>query len=229
MNEPIAPPAATPASVPTAPPVPPSPVEPHTHAGISPAEAAQIVRDIREDVEKGRITPDEATRRFDSLGATPEQRAPDTRSDEVKQLDRDFPPAKESDYIIQYYTPGQAPAVLPKEVQTADANLRGWMADAGLSREQGNSLVTTMSKMIQHTHPLSANEREAYKDAENAKLAKLFGDTWDDQLKPAARMIDELDRKRPGLKDFVRAHGDNALFVTQLIQAARIYDKRKGR
>ena len=138
-------------------------------------------------------------------------------------------PAKESDYIIQYYTPGTAPAVLPQEVRTFDANARGWMADAGLSREQGNSLVATMSKMIQHTHPLSTNEREAYKDAENAKLEQLFGDKLQNELRPAARMIDELDRKRPGLKDFVRAHGDNALFVTQLIQAAHIYDKRKGR
>ncbi len=112
--------------------------------------------------------------------------------------------------------------MLPKEVRAFDANARGWMADAGLSREQGTSLVATMSKMIQQTHPLSANEREAYKDAENAKLEKLFGDTWEDQMRPARRMIDELDRKRPGLKDFVRAHGDNALFVTQLIQAARI-------
>lgn len=103
------------------------------------------------------------------------------------------------------------------------------MADAGLSREQGNSLVATMSKMIQQTHPLSANEREAYKDAENEKLEKLFGDKWHDELRPAARMIDELDRKRPGLKEFVRAHGDNALFIMQLVQAARIYDKRKGR
>ena len=76
---------------------------------------------------------------------------------------------------------------------------------------------------------MSANERDTYKDHDNAKLDQLFGPDWHDQLKPAARMIDELDRARPGLKDFVRAYGDNAVFVTQLIQAARIYDARKGR
>lgn len=61
------------------------------------------------------------------------------------------------------------------------------------------------------------------------KMECILGPGWHDQLKPAARMIHELDQKRPGLKDFVRAHGDNALFITQLIQAARIYDARRGR
>jgi hypothetical protein len=185
----------------------------------------------KENLAKGKITPGEAAKRFDALGATPEQRAPDTRSDEVKQLDEHFPPARPEDFIIPYYTPGQAPAVLPKEVQAFDANARGWMADAGLSREHGNSVVTIISKMIQHTHTMTAEQRETYKEQENEKLRTLFGgqDKLNEALEPARQMIHEVEQKRPGLKEFVRAHGDNALFVTQLIQTARIYDKRKGR
>jgi hypothetical protein len=215
-------------TAPTVPTVTPH-VEPHTHSGLSDAEAAKMIEWEKDNLAKGKITPEEATKRFDALGATPEQRAPDTRSDDVKQLDAHFPPAKESDYTIRYYTPGQEPPVMPTEVQAFDANARGWMADAGLSRELGNSLVTSLSKAIQHTHTMTVNERETYKDNENAKLDKLFGPDWHDQLEPAKRMIHELDQKRPGLKEFVRAHGDNALFVAQLIQAARIYDARKGR
>ncbi len=58
------------------------------------------------------------------------------------------------------------------------------------------------------------------------KLDKLFGPDWHDKLKPAA-MIHELDQKRPGWKDLIRRHGNNALVVTQLIQAATIYHTRR--
>jgi hypothetical protein len=120
--------------------------------------------------------------------------------------------------------------VIPKEVRAFDANVRGWMHDAKLPRELGNSLVNTLSKAIQHTHAMSAEQRETYKDSENAKLEKLFGPDWHDtKLKSVAVMIHELDQKRPGLKELVRAHGDNAMFLAQLIQAARLYHARKGR
>jgi hypothetical protein len=73
------------------------------------------------------------------------KREPDTRSDEVKQLDRDFPPAKESDFIIPYFTPGQAPAVMPKDLQAFDTSARAWLAGAQFDRTLGNSLVTQIS------------------------------------------------------------------------------------
>ena len=204
--------SATPApAAPIAPAVPTAPlaapfVEPHSHSGISEAEAAKAIAWEKDNLAKGRITLEEATKRFDALGATPEQRAPDTRSDEVKQLDEHFPPAKESDFIIPYYPPGQAPSVLPKEVQAFDVKARAWMVAMGLSREQGNCMATIISKAIQQTHPLSANERDTYKDHENAKLDKLFGPDWDDRLNPAARMIREVDALHPGSTDFAHTH-----------------------
>src|ERR1700682_4971555 len=76
------------------------------------------------------------------------------------------------------------------------------MSNAGLPRERGNSLASTLSKTNQHTHAMTAEQREAYKDSENAKLEKLFGPDWHDtKLKPVAVMIHELDQQRPGLKE----------------------------
>ena len=200
--------------------------------GFNPAQVETLIRWEKDNLAKGHITPEEATKRIDALGATAEQRSPDLRSAEMKQLDKDFLPAKEHEFLVNLYPPGQAPAVIPKEVQAFEANVRGWMGPdgAGLSRKQGNSLITTISRMLRQTHTLSANERDTYKDHENAKLDSLFGPDWHaDLLKPVARMIHEIDQKRHGLKAFVAEHGDNALFLTQLIQAARIYDARKGR
>jgi hypothetical protein len=97
------------APAPTAPTAPAVPVEPYSQSGLSPNHVAQMIEWEKENLAKGKISPEEATRRFDSLNATPEQRAPDTRSDEVKLLDQHFPPAKEGDFLIRYGLPGQAP------------------------------------------------------------------------------------------------------------------------
>ena len=122
-----APAPATPA--PTAPPAPAVPVEPYSP--VSPSHAGQWIEVEKDNLAKGTITQEEATRRFDALGATPEQRAPDTRSEYVKQLDANFPPAKEHEFLVNLYPPGQAPAVIPKEVQTFEANVRAWMGPDG--------------------------------------------------------------------------------------------------
>jgi len=198
---------------------------------LSPRDAETAIGWEKDNLAKGRITREEANTRLDALGATPEQRAPDQRTDEQKQLDQQFPPAKESEYMIRYYTPGQEPAVTPKEVLAFDANARGWMADMGLPRDFGNSTVNILSKSIQHLSTLSPEQRESYKEQENDKLRALFGgqDKLNEALEPARQMIHEVEQKRPGLKDFVRAHGDHAMFVAQLIQAARVYHARKGR
>jgi hypothetical protein len=197
-------------------------------AEITEAEAAKMIDWHKAELASGKITQEQANKIFDQLNASPEQRLPDSRSDELILLNKQFPPAKGSEYRIQYYTPGQEPPVIPKEVQAFDANARGWMSDAVLPRELGNSLVNTLSKAIQHTHAMSAEQRETYKDAENLKMEKLFGPDWHDKkLKPVAVMIHELDQKRSGLKELVRAHGDHAMFIAQLIQAATIYHERR--
>ncbi len=84
----------------------------------------------------------------------------DTRTDEQKLVAAQFPAAKESDFIIQYYPPGQAPPVLPKELAQFDANARRWMAAMGLSREQGNNMATIISKAIPHTHAVRRATRD---------------------------------------------------------------------
>jgi hypothetical protein len=157
---------------------------------------------------------------------------PDVRSPEIRALYAQHPRAKETDFNpIAYYASGQAPAVLPKEIQTFDANVKAWMGPegAGPTVEAGNSFVTTLARAIQHTHGMTPEPRETYKDQENAKLHHLFGaqDKLQEMLQPAGVMIHELDQRRPGLKEFVRAHGDNALFVAQLVQATRVSHRER--
>jgi hypothetical protein len=78
MHDPTSSPAAPAApAVPPAQPITPH-VEPHTKASVSDSEAATIQGWIKDDLAKGKITPEQAQTAFDQLNATPEQRAPDT-------------------------------------------------------------------------------------------------------------------------------------------------------
>ncbi len=202
-----------------------------SHAGLSETEAALMIEWEKENLAKGKITPEEAAKRFDNLGATPEQRAPDTRSDEVKQLDKDFPPAKETDYNIQYYTPGQAPPVLTKELQQFDTTARAWLSRAQFDRTLGNSLITEISRIAQQTKNTNADELESYGYAEFAKLERAYGDTLDAKLEAARQMVEALDKKTPGLKNLLRSKGigDSALVVEQILGQSERWHARKGR
>ena len=93
------------------------------------------------------------------LNTPQEQRnTTDTRSPEVKQLDTPHPPAKPNDYLIRYYTPGQEPPVIPKEVKEAEAMHRTWLAGAGFDRALGNSLVNAIGKVVDTTHKMSEKQ-----------------------------------------------------------------------
>ena len=143
MNEPMAQstaPAAPPATPTDTPPVAPV-VEPHS--GVISPEAAKMAQWTREDVARGKVTPEAAAKIFDDLGTPAEQRAipEDQRSDEGKLIDTHFPPGKETDYCIRYFPPGREPQVMPKELQEFDQSARTWLVGAEFPRELGNSLV----------------------------------------------------------------------------------------
>jgi hypothetical protein len=69
-------------------------VEPHSHSGLSPTEAETMADWTRQDVASG-ITPEAAAKIFDDLGTPADQRVTpaDTRSDEQKLVDEQFPVA----------------------------------------------------------------------------------------------------------------------------------------
>jgi hypothetical protein len=206
----------------------------HTWDTFTPTDAAKMIAWEKENLAKGKITPEEAAKRFDALGATPEQRAPDTRSDDVKQLDAHFPPAKESDFVLHMYPPGHAPAVVPKEVQTFEANAKAWLGPdgAGLSLGIGNALISAIDKTAQATKGMSAGQLETYRQTELKKLQQAHGEKLGERLRAANDMIDELEQQRPGLKHVLGSVGvgKNAMVWNMLISHAPIYHaRRKGR
>jgi hypothetical protein len=117
------------------------------------------------------------------------------------------------------------------ELKQFDTTARAWLRSAGMPRELGNSLISTIAKVAQQTQHMTAGELEMYGYAEFAKLEKAFGATLDDKLRAAGRIVHELDQKTPGLKNLLKSKGlgDNAMIASMLIQHASIYHARKGR
>lgn len=220
-------PQASPASQ-AATPVPP--VEPTTHSGLASSEAEKMATWAREDLAAGKITQAQADQIFGELNTPVDQRVTpaDTRSAEEQVRDAHFPIAKPEDYSIRYGVPGQEQP-MTTELKQFDTTARTWLSEAGFERNLGNALVNEIDRVTQRTPKMSAQELEGYGWAEYGKLEQVHGDKLEEKLKSAGRMIEELDKKQPGLKNLLRSKGigDNALIANLLIQQSQHYHARK--
>jgi hypothetical protein len=230
---PAAPSSSTsaPMAAPTAPPSS-SPVGPQGE--ITDAQGVQIVRDIQKDLATGKISQAQADARFAEMHTPLDQRVIpfDNRTDEQRLIDDHFPPAQEKDFLIRYFPPGREPQVMPKELHEFDQHARGWLSAAQFDRTLCNSLVTQISRVAQHTNTMTPDQLETYGENEYVKLQATYKDTLEDKLRQAGRMVEDLDKKQPGLKNLLRSKGigDSALVASILIGQSEIYwARRKGR
>jgi hypothetical protein len=154
--------------------------------------------------------------------------APDQRTDEQKQLDAAFPPAKPGDYIIRYGGPGEGVKETP-ELKPFDSTARTWLSKAQFPREVGNSLVNAIAQVAQQTQAMTEGQLESYGYAEFAKLERAYGNTLDERLRQAGRIVEALEQKQPGLKNLLKSKGigDNAMIASLLIQQAERYCARR--
>jgi hypothetical protein len=227
---PAAPPTTT--APPTETPTTATPHIAHTKAGVSPTEAAQLAEWAKQDFQKGRITQAQLDEQFDALQTPPEQRAGDTRTPAVKELDHlDGPPAQAHEYVFDLRAPGQS-ELTPEQKVTA-ANARKALAAAGFSKAHGNALMTQILRVDRMTATMSPKELESYVLTENAKLDQRFGgpEATTKKLEAAAEMIGELEKHVPGLSQALRQRGigDNALVVAGILQQYDRWKIRNGR
>jgi hypothetical protein len=187
----------------------------------------------REDVAKGKLSPEAEAKIFDDLGVPLDQRATpaDLRRPEQQLLDAHFPVARPEDLSISYGPPGQAPP-MTKALAEFDSSARTWLSAAEFPRELGNSLITQIEWTVQATKGMTTDQLESYGMVEYEKLERAYGDTLEEKLRTAAVMIDALDKKQPGLKHLLQSNGigDNALVVAQILAQSEHWPaRRKGR
>ncbi len=136
---------------------------------------------VKEDAASGRITAKKANEMFNQLGATEAQRAPDQRSDEQRQLDAAFPPAK----------PGENGTMTP-QLKEFDQSARTWLSGAQFPREVGNSLVSQITKVLQRTHVMTEEQLNTYGENEYVKLQRIYGDQLEPRLRQSDAMVASL-------------------------------------
>ena len=197
---------------------------------ITASQAETVASWITEDLARGKMTPEQAAKAFDEMATPDADRVPDTCTAAEKELDSAFPPAKERDYTIRYNAPGDDAREQMPELKAFDQSARTWLAGAQFPREVGNSLVSAISKVLQHTRAMTADQLNTYGENEYVKLQRAYGDQLEDKLRQTGRMIQDLDAKTPGLKHLLKskAIGDNTLIVSMLVQQYAIYHARKG-
>jgi hypothetical protein len=226
-------PLAIPPAAPTTPTPPPAPVEPHTRSGLSPSEAAKMTTWTKQDLASGKIPAEQADKIFSELNVPADQRATpaDLRDDEQKLWDQHFPVARPEEFSIRYGRPGEH-VEMTKELTALDSSARAWLSGGDFDRTLGNSLVSAIERTVQTTKGMNEDQLESYGYAEYQKLERAYGSELDDKLQAAGRMVEELDKKSPGLKSLLRARGigDNAMVASMLIQQSeRWHARRKGR
>ncbi len=110
------------------------------------------------------------------------------------------PPAKPTDYNM-------GPLENPTKEQLAlDATLRHFLYDARVPRAIGDSVVAAASKALKNFRAngpwrwqrMDESARVNHGEATLAQLRGLWRDRFDDNLKAAHGLIDELDRKHSG-------------------------------
>ena len=238
MTDPTSPATATtPPPPPNAPILPGSPPAALTGLPGTALEIAQLLAAGTIDTAQagklakaGSIPTLDIANALSTLRAAAEPKEPDVRTDAQKSVDAQFHAGKPEAFVIRYGEPGQEPTMTP-ELKQFDASARTWLSTAGMPREFGNSLVSAITRVAQHTKAMTPDQLETYGVNEFQKLQRAHGPRLEERLHAAARMIHALDLKQRGLKNLLKSKGigDSAMVVNMLIQHAQIYHARQGR
>ncbi len=209
----------------------PEPPLPAPNQSLAPSEAETMAGWLKDDLAKGKLTPEQYRQAVTELGAGELDPKPDTRTPEQKQLDAQFPAAKPSDYALRLTPPGTDDAVLTPEMKQFDAMARTWLAGAEFPKPLGDSLIRQAEQTLLTTGKMNEAQLEAYGQAEFTKLEAVYGNTLGDKLRRAGHMVAELETKQPGLKRLLQTKGigDSAMVASLLIQQAERYFTRRRR
>ena len=121
---------------------------------------------------------------------------------------------------------------MSKALSDFDQSARSWLVGAEFLANIGTSLITTIAKVAQQTKHLSADQLESYGLLQYERLERVYGAEVVDKRNDARRMVEQLEKKTPELKNLLRSKspGDNAEIASLLIQQAeRYWIRRKGR
>jgi hypothetical protein len=121
--------------------------------------------------------------------------------EERQALDTFGAPADPSVYEINYAL-GRA---LNEDEQAADGNFRHWLHSAGVSKSKGEFLAEVAQKEAPRFAAMSPEQRAAHGEQVLQQIMRLPDGAA--KLEAAVRLVDEIERVRPGLKAWLEHTG----------------------
>ena len=128
-------PAPAPPTTPTTPTAPPSSSPVGPQGEINATQATTMADWTRKDVASGKISAEQAEKIFDDLGVPADQRAApvNSRDEEPRLIDSQFPVPPPEAYQIGYASPGQPWPEMTPELKQFDTTARSWLVAAEFS------------------------------------------------------------------------------------------------
>jgi hypothetical protein len=154
-----------------------------------------------------------------------------------------FEPGRVQDYQLpnlndlHHLADGQNGEKLPdltgKETMELQQRYGGWMEAAKLPPAIGSAVAKIAAKHIADMPRYAAMEngaQEAYRLGQMGKLQKLWGDKTGENIALARQLVNEIEAKRPGIKEFFDKSGigSNADTIAQLATHARRLQAQRG-
>ena len=136
--------------------------------------------------------------------------------------DRNFAPAKPTDYSLPRIQPKPGDAGFVQREQANHENFRSWLAAGEFSAELGTSLAQTIKNQGDDVARIgSVDALEKYLNGEEKYAANI---------KLANDLVDKIEKQKPGLKAYLKSSraGNSAAVILQMHgQAVRLM-ARKG-
>jgi hypothetical protein len=191
-----------------------------------PAWREKLIKNWARDSSAEKSLFDSLTRRIAGQAAAeaPAQMPADPQ--EAGLIKDTTPPDDPSAYRVRYVDPPEAPGVAETAKQA-----QGWLHDAGVPLQVGEDIIAEAVKEIPQLRNLPEAERDKHVHSSWQQIERILGQNSDAYLDAADRLLNRLERQRPGLKTFLSSSGliDSPTFIFRLASHAVALERRQQR
>lgn len=187
--------------------------------------------DLEKSIQDGLLTREEVNESLRAGGMSPLS-APvaESKNFAAAEIDKLFPPAKPEEFRIPSIVGGDGR--FTEEMAKDIGQYRDWLASARLTKETGNAIASEVHNVSTRLEKMNPAEREDWVRKQEGIIQKVFKGNTERMLDLAVQLVDEIEAKNPGFKDFLErtGAGDSATVVVQLaMHAETLYDRNGGK
>jgi hypothetical protein len=154
---------------------------------------------------------------------------PDAPAGTAAQIDEAFPPAAAEAFDLSGIFTADHGNAINLEALEAEKTMRGWLAEARFSKAIGSAVAQEAARFAPTWQSMDDAGREAHSTEVRAQLHRMWGDQTPARIALAQRLVAEIEKKRPGIRDMLEASGAGSnlrVLVNLGLQAERLAARR---